>query len=706
MIDSKAGFDLGIRWQFPDAKRYAFVFFALCIALILIYGNSFNNAFQFDDTPNILENPNVQPESLSWDELQKSFYGINQGHGKIKRPLSYLTLAVNYYFSGENVFSYHVVNFAIHLITSVFFFLLVYNILQLPLLKQRYAKSAYAIALLAVFFWATHPIQLTAVTYIVQRMAALAGMFYVMAMYFYLKARTNARRLRQIIFFSLCVMAALLAFASKENAAMLPVVLFLFDLVLIQGVSRENLKSAARFAVVPVLIFVLVAIFYVDFSSFLSGYESRPFTLFQRLMTEPRVLMLYVSLLVYPVSSRLMLIHDIPLSQSLLDPWTTAASILLILAAAGAALYYSKKWPLLAFCVIFFFINHVIESSIIPLELVYEHRNYIPSMFFFVAVAIVMVSVLDYFSYRPAIQLFMAFGFCFLLAAQAHTTYERNKIWQHEILLWSDNASKAPDLSRVHTNLGKAYSDAGFSGEAVKHFRKALNANRVMREKGRAVLLHNAGLASHHEGDDEVALRYFQKALQVNPGKEETLALLCQLYLEKGMLKKAYQEMKGRIRKLSEVRSVELLKTYATVLYHSGHIDQAIDVAGRALQTDSDYSAVFPVLAQSFRAEGRGAMAERYWRRYLEKHPNSAEAHLALIELYSALDGNKVKLGDMVENVFCLSRGENICSIINSEYSGENLLTVYKPDVDAIRAAIHAAISERTDNFLRCNTTE
>ncbi|MFW5975549.1 MAG: hypothetical protein ACOCP6_02190, partial [Desulfosalsimonas sp.] len=486
---SENSFDLGIKWRFPEARNFLFVFLSLFTVLILIYGNSFHVPFQFDDTPNIVENPNVQPESFTLQEFAKSFYGLDREHEKIKRPLSYLSLAVNYYLSGENVFAYHAVNFCIHLITSVFLFLLICNTLKLPLLKDRWQKSAYAVALLSVFFWAVHPIQLTAVTYIVQRMAAMAGMFYVMSMYFYLKARTTGRPAGRGVYFFLCAAAALAAFASKENAAMLPIVLFLYELFLISGISRENLKKALCFSVVPLLVFLLLAGFYVDFSSFLSGYENRPFSLAERMMTQPRIILLYLSLLVYPVSSRLMFIHDVPLSQSLIDPWTTGASIVFILAAFSAALYYSKKWPLIAFCVIFFFINHVIESSVIPLELVYEHRNYIPSMFFFVLVAIAMVWVLDYFSYRPSIQFLMAFGFCFLLAAQAHTTYDRNKVWQSEALLWSDNARKAPALSRVHTNLGRAYADLGLSDEAAERFERALELKTLMRKDDLATLL-------------------------------------------------------------------------------------------------------------------------------------------------------------------------------------------------------------------------
>ena len=114
------------------------------------------------------------------------------------RPLSYLTFALNYHIGGGNVFGFHVVNFAIHYLASIFLFLIIYNTLRLPLLNDRYEKNAYAIALLSVFFWATHPIQVTAVTLIVQRMASMAGMFYIMGMYFYLKGRTTSSTKKRI----------------------------------------------------------------------------------------------------------------------------------------------------------------------------------------------------------------------------------------------------------------------------------------------------------------------------------------------------------------------------------------------------------------------------------------------------------------------------------------------------------------------------
>ena len=123
-------------------------------------------------------------------------------HVRWQRPVSYFTFAMNYYFDGLDVFGYHVVNFFIHYIASVFLFLFIYNTLKLPVLEGRYERHAYSIALLATLFWAINPVQVMAVTYIVQRMASMAAMFYIMAMYFYLKGRMGIRHGRASFFLS------------------------------------------------------------------------------------------------------------------------------------------------------------------------------------------------------------------------------------------------------------------------------------------------------------------------------------------------------------------------------------------------------------------------------------------------------------------------------------------------------------------------
>lgn len=212
----------------------------LLLLLAVTYSNSFKGDWVFDDAPNILDNPNIRVEDLSTDSLKRSLYDQN---GRLNRPLAYLTFGLNYYFGGTNVFGYHLVNLAVHFLTAVFLFLFILKTLNLPLLKDRYSSHTYSIALLAAVFWAVNPVQVTAVTYIVQRMASMAGLFYIAAMYLYLSGRTARTHGRRIIFISGAAVSSMLAFTSKQNAAMLPVSTFLYDLFLIQGITRASPKK-------------------------------------------------------------------------------------------------------------------------------------------------------------------------------------------------------------------------------------------------------------------------------------------------------------------------------------------------------------------------------------------------------------------------------------------------------------------------------
>jgi hypothetical protein len=262
---------------------------------------------------------------------------------------------------------------------------------------------------------------------------------------------------------------------------MLPVSLLLYDLFLIQGATRDNIKKNIKIFILPAIMILTTGFYYFDLSSILSGYQYRPFTLTERLLTErlltePRVILFYISLLLYPVSSRLTLLHDVEISSSLFTPWTTLPSILIILLIIVIALMISQKRPLISYCILFFFLNHLIEGSIIPLELIFEHRNYLPSMFIFVPVGILMVYVLDYFAYKKSIQVIMLSGFLLVMAAFGHTTYIRNKVFKNDLTLWSDNIEKAPNLHRPHHNLGKALLVAGYYNEGVKEMETALKS--------------------------------------------------------------------------------------------------------------------------------------------------------------------------------------------------------------------------------------
>jgi tetratricopeptide (TPR) repeat protein len=441
--------------------------------------------------------------------------------------------------------------------------------LLLPILKECYKTTAYPVALVCVFLWAIHPIQISVVTYIVQRMASMAGMFYIMAMYLYLKARTTNNPNKRIPLFVLCGIAAVCSFASKENAAMLPVSLLLYDLFLIQGATRDNIKKNIKIFILPAIMILTTGFYYFDLSSILSGYQYRPFTLTERLLTErlltePRVILFYISLLLYPVSSRLTLLHDVEISSSLFTPWTTLPSILIILLIIVIALMISQKRPLISYCILFFFLNHLIEGSIIPLELIFEHRNYLPSMFIFVPVGILMVYVLDYFAYKKSIQVIMLSGFLLVMAAFGHTTYIRNKVFKNDLTLWSDNIEKAPNLHRPHHNLGKALLVAGYYNEGVKEMETALKSKAGGRITQKYKTWYNLGVYYLHQKEYDKALAYFVKYIQHVPNQPKAYNAVARIMLCKNNLKLAEKYIKKAI--ILDPDSLEFRKTVNMIL--------------------------------------------------------------------------------------------------------------------------------------------
>jgi tetratricopeptide (TPR) repeat protein len=518
-VCKKNNFNSSIKPWCHNFGHYFFAFLSLFIILVLIYSNSFSGEWLFDDNRNVFSNKNIEMTSLTWEEAAKTFYGRDQARTKISRPFSYLTFGLNYLAGGYGVFGYHVVNFIIHYLTGVFLFLFLFNTLKLPIIKAHYKDRAYGIALLSALFWATHPIHVSAVTYIVQRMAILAALFSIMAMCFYLKARMANVLKTRIFFFVLCFLSAVLSFASKENGAMLPVSLWLFDLFLIQGISVTTLKKNITIIAVPLVLLMIWATFSGYADSILGGYGNRPFNLAERLYTEPRVLIKYISLLIYPLESRLTMFHDIGVSTGLFTPWTTLLAILIVVGLILVGLFLSSRRPLPAYCLVFFLVNHLIEGSIIPLELIYEHRNYLPSLLFFVLPALLMVRILDFFAYRKPLRNLMAVAFACLLAAQAHTTYARNRIFNNEFLFWQDVITKAPGLSRPHNNLGTYLWNRGYDDLSFEQFSLAIKLNNSASLKEPAIYHENIAFYHLKKKEHQQALKHLLESsrTQINP---------------------------------------------------------------------------------------------------------------------------------------------------------------------------------------------
>jgi len=450
--------------------KYLIAFIVIIVAIIAVYSNSLHSGWHYDDEVNIGLNKNIYLEKLDWQNVKATWYagGVkgNIYHPSLYRPVSMFSFALNYYFGGMGVTGFHIVNITVHVISAIFLFLF------LSVLLTDYKRSQL-IALLATLMWALNPVQLQAVTYIVQRMASMAGMFYIMAMYFWIQGR----RLVLYKYYGLFGITALLAIGCKENAIMIFGSIFLYELIIAKSISKRHLL---QFGVMAIVLGVILTWALQGFETFsldklLSGYERREFTLFERVITEPRIFFFYLSLLFFPLMDRLCLVHEFFHSTGFVDPFSTLVALYGMFFLIGVAIWKAREWPILSFCVLWFFLNHLIEGSIFPLELIYEHRNYIPAMLIFVPLAWAVVRFADVFVPLRWVTITLAI---FILVGFGRVTYLQNDIWQTELKLWNHNIKVKP-VPRAFFNLGTTYYKMGDWGKMADNWQTVVDFNEI-----------------------------------------------------------------------------------------------------------------------------------------------------------------------------------------------------------------------------------
>ena len=495
-------------------------FFLMTLFVFLIYSNTFQSPWILDDFNNILLNPSVRIENLDSESLWKPIHAHLLGE-RLDRPLARLTFALNWYFGGKDTWGYHLVNISIHALCACFLFLTVRALHSTPRGGSGRANP-YAVSLIAALLWAANPVQTQAVTYIVQRMAALAGLFYIVGLYCFIQGRLSGMALRRCAWWCGSLASFLLGVASKENAVLLPLAAALVEMVFFQHEPPQRLARSwlMVFAVSAVSVIGLMGAFFFTQGEALSyvNYDSRYFTLWERLLTQPRVLLLYLSQLFYPVPFRLSIEHDIALSTSAFHPWSTLPSILVVGFLAALAIKQRRSRPYLCFGVLFFFLNHLIESSIIPLELVFEHRNYIPSMFLFVPAAGGLCAMLDYCRrHRSRMYPVSAASIVLLILCLGSGTYVRNMAWESAESLWTDAVRKAPSSGRALAYLAMVRSEyPGGAPFALRLYEAALLGTKTNKQL-EPEIFNNMAALYYDTGDFNQAVKFWEKALEKKP---------------------------------------------------------------------------------------------------------------------------------------------------------------------------------------------
>lgn len=668
-------------------ERFVIPSVLLMLLLIVIYANSFHAPFQFDDFINIVDNPNVQPARFSAEEFAASFHGRNSERSGFSRPVAYLTLAVNHSLGGLDPFGYHVVNFAIHALLALLLFFFTYRILCLSELgKTRSRERLLSIALLSAVLWASHPIQVTAVTYIVQRMAALAGLFTLLAMFSYVEARTANGRLSVGIYIAACLIFGALAVGSKENAAMLPVNLVLLEIFVVGVRGGKVRRRDGILAALAVLLVVAAGLWFIDIGGILAGFENRPFTMGQRLLTEPRVFLFYISQLLYPVSERFTMLHDVELSTGLLAPWTTLPAILIVAALPVAGLLLRKKWPLISFSILFFWVNHLIEGTVIPLEIIFEHRNYLPSMFFFLPAAMGFVWLLEKYPLRRLLGASTFVLLTIFMAAQGHTVFLRNELFGHPILLWQDNVDKAPALHRPLHNLGNARMLYGNSKEGFGLLLDALAARASASKNQKFKTYYILGFYHLSQKEPALAENRFHEALQLSPGNGKVIFGLASAMIQQNKYPEAERYLFQVLRKFPSHHKA--LVALSWIQLRQGKIEVGKSLALIAVKSSPDSRLPFFVLGEALRLEEKKREALRCYDLYRTEYPDDLNVMIAIIEIEAGLD-LEARLKRSIAELYGKA-GEQINSVLK-EYDIYNCLGPWR--TDQVRKTISDTIS-------------
>jgi tetratricopeptide (TPR) repeat protein len=476
-------------------------------AVWFLYAPGLRGPFVYDDVDNIVNNPYVRLTAVTPGNFSQILKSPNP-----TRPLANTTFALNYYFGRYDPRGYRFVNLAIHLCSA----LLVFLIARItPGLDGRQGTGT---AFLAAALWLVNPVHTQSVTYIVQRMNALSAMFVLLALACYIPARrmqmAGGKGFRPMILLAGTGISGLCGLASKEAAAILPGLLLLYEWFFLQNLSRAWLKKQLVWISMVVMFLMIAAFVYLKgqpLRELMRHYETQAFTPGQRLLTEPRVILYYLTLLLYPHPSRLNLDYDFPLSSSLTTPAVTLPAILALMALFLAAACTAKKHRLFAFAILWFLATLAIESSVVGLALIFEHRTYLPSVFFAIAATRFLTSRI-----RPA-----AVGVltvCLLIALFAAGTVQRNRVWSDPIIFWQDCVRKSPGKAIPCNNLGLAYKEAGGLDNALLFLNRALAIRKTkLGEKHPDVAesLNNIGLVYYRQRNHDRALACFQEALAI-----------------------------------------------------------------------------------------------------------------------------------------------------------------------------------------------
>jgi len=481
----------------------------LIIALnLIVYANTLKVPFQFDDVRYIEKNNDIL-YPLDINGFAETYFS---------RGIVRWSYAVNYLIGKLNTIGYHIVNLSLHIIISVLFFII---------LRNLNPNSKWNLPLLAALLFSLHPVQIESVTYLMSRSGLLATFFYLLGFYFFINSTQNFPvHTTKTVFFSIATLICFfLGLGSKLTIVTLPIMLIIYLFVInINKISILSIARQYKWLLVGVIaaftLFLIRKAFFTGHGLFGSGDTGiEQYGRWNYFMTEVKAFYsYYLKLLLLPVNFNIN--PDFPFSPSL---WQTICLLMLTLFGLFYLVKYSKKLPLLIFSILWMLVTLSPTSSIIPLnDLVAEHRIYLPSLGFFIAISLAIVEPKRLPEMLKIVSVFT------MLIVFSILTVQRNSVWNNTISLWEDAVKKSPHHVKSYLNVGRAYYYERMLEKAVTAYEKANNINTFYFESH-----YNLGTIYYEWKNLDKAAKEFSIALRLNKNLPEAYINLGNIYMDK-----------------------------------------------------------------------------------------------------------------------------------------------------------------------------
>ena len=627
-------------------------FILIAITGIIAYSNSFTIPFVFDDSLDIVDNAIIRNIGNFISSVKG--YAYNP-----RRFVGYFSFALNYHFGGLDVVGYHVVNLLIHITNGFLVYIFVSLTFRTPyfrLSRDDNWGTGKTVALFSSLLFVAHPLQTEAVTYIVQRFTSLAAFFYLSALVFYIKGRLtdqgdtstgagpyNSRRMHislRWIFYIFSLIFAVLAMKTKEIAFTLPLVALVYEFSFFRSPLRKRLLVLVPLVITLAIIPLSMMNVHRPLGELLSDIseKTRVQTSLPRadyLLTETRVITTYIRLLFFPFNQSLD--YNYPVYHSISDPPVLFSCIFLLSLVGLCSYLFCTSRPdnttadrpenqrkllpppfsrLAAFGIAWFFITLSVESSFIPIvDVIYEHRVYLPSIGFFLLLGICIARLKNKLGvWIPPWSKYVTLAMAVIIAALSLVTYSRNLLWNNPVGLWEDVVQKNPGSFRGHYNLGTLESKEGHLAKAMRQLQIAVSLNPGSDEAH-----DNLGMVYGRLGLTEEAIAELKTAIKLNPGDIHAHENLRKIYDDQGR----YENAGGELYYTYAIRHYEK----GGDLYRQGNLEQAKAELRKAVGLRPDYPEAHNAIGIILDREGRVSEAITEFRRAVDLKPDYAVAH-------------------------------------------------------------------------------